>query len=726
MSVMRPEWIEKIYAGWLAKIIGIRLGAPVENWSYEKIKRLYGAPERYLVDYRRFAADDDSNGPLFFLRALEDSDRSADTLCAEDVGEALLNYVPFEHGFFWWGGYGHSTEHTAYLNLCAGIPAPRSGSIQQNGQAIAEQIGGQIFIDTWGLVSPGQPSLAAQLARKAASVTHDGEGINGGVFVAVCISFAFVEQDILTILKKGLSYLSEESQYKKVVEAVICFYHEHPQDWEECLFYIQKNYGYDRYPGSCHIIPNTAVMILALLYGEGDFSRTLTICNRCGWDTDCNVGNIATIMGVRGGLPVIGDVWRKPINDFLACSSVVGSLNIQDIPYGACYIAKIAWYLAGELLPEPYRDIIEKRIHSCHFEFPGSTHGIEVRREEPAGVSCQALEVSLQNTAETARTGLRSLRVVVKPVLAGEQICIYQRCYLRPEDFHDSRYDPAFSPLIYPGQTLHGSMLRQRGTLACSVSLYVRESRSGHLYTGEPQRLYDDVWTDLIYKIPKIDGALFDEAGFLLEPLVSSDYQNACTVLIDDFYADGQPNYSIEFARENIEIWNGLHQEISQFTRLKGNSYLACGEVHLSCSDFGEIYSGRYDWTDYQANFVITPITGKHHYVCVRVQGASRAYLAGLSLEGLQILKKKRTGLQILASVPFHWQVSKTYLITVTVCGSSISVRVGGVLVCAMDSDMPYCQGGIGLAVRQGSHMSCAKINIQGMVASGIVPEGYK
>src|SRR5215469_13206809 len=143
MGKMKAEYIEKIYSGWLAKIIGIRLGAPVEGWTYEKIKNIYGELDHYPVDYRDFAADDDSNGPLFFLRALEDSGEGKE-LTAQAVGEALLNYAPFEHGFFWWGGYGISTEHTAYLNLRAGIPAPQSGSIQQNGHTVAEQIGGQI------------------------------------------------------------------------------------------------------------------------------------------------------------------------------------------------------------------------------------------------------------------------------------------------------------------------------------------------------------------------------------------------------------------------------------------------------------------------------------------------------------------------------------------------------------------------------------------------------
>ncbi|MDR1704693.1 MAG: ADP-ribosylglycohydrolase family protein, partial [Clostridiales bacterium] len=164
---MKAEYIEQIYAGWLGKIIGIRLGAPVEGWTYEQIKNTYGELRGYIKDYKRMGPDDDSNGPIFFLRALEDSGYR---LTPQAVGEALLNYVPYEHGFFWWGGFGVSTEHTAYLNLRAGIPAPRSGSIEQNGGAVAEQIGGQIFIDSWGLVCPGDPDKAAKYAEMAASV----------------------------------------------------------------------------------------------------------------------------------------------------------------------------------------------------------------------------------------------------------------------------------------------------------------------------------------------------------------------------------------------------------------------------------------------------------------------------------------------------------------------------------------------------------------------------
>ena len=213
------------------------------------------------------------------------------------MADALLNYAPYEHGFFWWGGYGTSTEHTAYLNLRNGIPAPRSGSVEQNGATMAEQIGGQIFIDPWGLVAPGNPELAAKLAEKAASVTHGGNGVYGGVFIACCISLAFVEQDIPTILQKALTYIPEDCEYARVVKAVQAFHKEHPEDWRACFQYLHDTFGYDKYPGNCHIIPNAGVIILALLYGNHDFSRTLNICNMCGWDTDCNVGNTGCIMG---------------------------------------------------------------------------------------------------------------------------------------------------------------------------------------------------------------------------------------------------------------------------------------------------------------------------------------------------------------------------------------------------------------------------------------------
>lgn len=708
---MKAEYIEKIYAGWLAKIIGIRLGAPIEGWTYEKIKNIYGELDHYPVDYREFAADDDSNGPLFFLKALEDGRHGFD-LKAQDVAEALLNYAPFEHGFFWWGGYGISTEHTAYLNLRNGIPAPQSGSIEQNGYTTAEQIGGQIFIDTWGLVTPGNPDLAAKYAREAASVTHGGNGIYGGIFVAVCISYAFVEKDIRKILEKGLSYIPEDCEYARVVKAVMAFHEEHPENWRDCFRYIFDNYGYDKYPGNCHIIPNIAVMILGLLYGEGDFGKTINITNMCGWDTDCNVGNVATIMGVRNGLEgICYDKWRKPVHDFLACSSVIGSLNIMDIPYGATYIAKLAYAVAGEEMPEPWKTIAEQRIDSCHFEYPGSTHSIRVRTEAFGGMPTPK-ETDVINTDESAATGTRSLKILAKSVPGGDAVYAYRKTYYDPKDFHDSRYDPCFSPLIYPGQTLHASAYIPEYSQEALVSLYVRDAHTGKIYRSENQELKKREWKTLSFEIPAMDGALLDEMGVCF--LVCGKHMDFFdfTALIDDLYADGKPEYSLDFSQEKEEVWTGLHREISQMTKLKGLMYLADGQLNLSCSDFAEAYTGRHDWEDYTAEFSFTPLTGEHHMVNVRVQGAIRSYAFGLLPGGKAALLKNDNGYRVLAETDFDWKTGTEYTVKITAAGNCLKAEIDGCVLEACDEERPYLKGSVGVSMQKGSHDRYRRIRI--------------
>jgi ADP-ribosylglycohydrolase len=471
--LIKTETIHKIYAGWLGKMIGVRLGSPIEGWTYEQIHHVYGEIYGYLKDCKRFGSDDDTTVPLFLLRALEDSGFH---LTPQAVGDALLNYSPYERGFFWWGGYGVSTEHTAYLNLRHGIQAPLSGSVEHNGRAVAEQIGGQIFIDVWGLVCPGNPDLAAEYAQMAASVTHGGNGIYGGMFVAACIAYAFCDNHIRGMIEKGLTYIPGDCEYAKAVRAVMVYHDEHPESWQDCYQYIYSNFGYDKYPGACHIIPNICVMILALLYGGGDFTQTLCIGAMCGWDTDCNVGNLGAIMGVMVGLERIDYArWIQPVNDFLATASVIGSLNHMDIPYGASYMAKLASTVSGSKLPPPWDMITSGRIDSCHFEYPGSTHAMEVRLENAA---CDAI---LFNSDEAAYTGSRSLKVHVPlPRHAKESVYIFSRTSLSPEDFTGTfNYGSGFSPRLYPGQTIHGSVMIPSYGSDCAVCLYARDAVSG-------------------------------------------------------------------------------------------------------------------------------------------------------------------------------------------------------------------------------------------------------
>lgn len=125
---------------------------------------------------------------------------------------------------FWWGDYSVSTEHMVYLNLKNGIPAPRSDSAEMNGLTIAEKIDGQIFIDTWGLIFPGDPANAAEDATIMASVSHDKNGLYGAAFISACIAQTFVTNDIDELIDIGLSFIPSDSTYAAVVMAVSKFH----------------------------------------------------------------------------------------------------------------------------------------------------------------------------------------------------------------------------------------------------------------------------------------------------------------------------------------------------------------------------------------------------------------------------------------------------------------------------------------------------------------------
>lgn len=698
MGRIPADYMEKVYAGWLGKLIGVRHGAPVEGWSYEKLQKVFGEIDGYLVDYHAFAADDDSNGPMFFLRALDDYTHTA-AITPEQIGLTWLNYAPYEHGFYWWGGYGKSTEHTAYLNLRAGIMAPRSGSVEQNGAAVAEQIGGQIFIDTWGLVVPADPRLAAEYAEKAASVSHGGNGIYGGMFIAACISAAFVEQDILKIIDAGLATIPQDCEYIRMSRDVISFYQDHPENWRDCFQFVKQNYGYNRYPGVCHIIPNSAVIVLSLLYSNGDFTRAINICNMCGWDTDCNVANVGTIMGVRNGLDGIDSKkWRKPINDFLACSSVMGSLNIKDLPECAAYIGRLAYKIAGENVPEKWQAVLDGKAARFHFEFPGSTHAFRVDSDIDG-----KLEYELNHTQETANSGKGALKVVAKPVPGGNELRIYHKTYYRPGDFHDSRYDPCFSPILYPGQTVTAAVKIPQdngfGVLAC---LYAKDGNSGQYLAGDQISLQPGEWTQLRFDIPRMGGVCLEEAGIKLIPKMGG---NTLVAYLDDFDFSGSPDYALDFAREKMEVWTGLHQEVSQFTYLKGIWKLEDGELSGSCSDFGEAYTGAHDWSDYTYRMTLLPRLGDYHQINFRVQGAIRSYAAGLAPDNKLVLYKNENGYRVLATVNFPWEHGKAYTLMVKADGPSLTIfNQDQMMLSYTDHDAPYLTGSVGLSVRAGSH----------------------
>jgi hypothetical protein len=276
---------------------------------------------------------------------------------------------------------------------------------------LSEQIGAQIFIDGWAMACPGDPERAADLARRAASVSHDGEAIYAAQVVAAMEAHAFVEPDIERLLDTGASFIPRESVIARVISDVR-EWAAADGDWRRTRERIEERYGYHRYRGVCHVVPNHALIALALVYGGGDFDRSLTIVNTAGWDTDCNSGNVGCLLGIRNGLTGIADRWREPVRDRMYLSSADGGRAITDAVTEAVHVVNAGRLLAGEPPWRPPR---------FHFSFPGSVQGFDAPHADGA---------------------LAIDGIAVTPT------------FVPREAFGMTGYDLQACPTLYPGQTV--------------------------------------------------------------------------------------------------------------------------------------------------------------------------------------------------------------------------------------------------------------------------------
>ena len=441
MAQLTQDYKDRVYAGVLGKVIGVYLGRPFEGWPYDYIQKQLGDIEYYVhdkLDVPLIVTDDDITGTFTFLRALEDHGNNPD-LSAREIGQSWLNYLIREKTILWWGGLGNSTEHTAYIRLANGIDAPRSGSMELNGKVVAEQIGAQIFIDGWAMVSPGDPDQAVKFAEAAARVSHDGEAVYGAKVLTAMESMAFVERDIQKLIDIGLSYIPSDSVIARMISD-LREWHAKERDWRATRELLAATYGYDKYGGNCHMVPNHGLIIHSLLHGEGDFSETLKIVNTCGWDTDCNSGNVGCLMGILVGVEGIdagtnkGLDWRGPVADRLYVPTADGDRGISDCVREAGHIIDMGHALAGEAAFRP------KNGAQFHFTFPGSVQGFQVQVGEG-----EITNVELGDARGLKLVGKEDSRIGSPVFIPSKEI---------GERFEKRGYALLASPRLFPGQTV--------------------------------------------------------------------------------------------------------------------------------------------------------------------------------------------------------------------------------------------------------------------------------
>jgi hypothetical protein len=290
---------DKIRGGWAGQMAGVAYGAPTEfrakGWIYEK--EIKWAPEMI----KGSLAQDDLQVEMTFAEVM---DKIGIDATIQQYGDAFREstYLLFH------------ANAGARRNLQNGIKAPMSGHPKYNMHA--NDIDFQIEADFIGMMCPGMPQMAIDLCEKVGHVMNYGDGVYGGTFVCGMYASAFFEADVNRVVQAGVDCLPEGSGYRAIIEDVIKVHRENPDDWRKCWKIISDKW--DRHdpcpegalePFNIDARLNGAFIAIGLLYGQGDFEKTIEISMRCGQDSDCNPASAAGVLGLMCGFDALDEKW---------------------------------------------------------------------------------------------------------------------------------------------------------------------------------------------------------------------------------------------------------------------------------------------------------------------------------------------------------------------------------------------------------------------------------
>lgn len=354
--IMSKEKLKnKIKGAWAAQTIGVTFGVPSEfkynSTMVQDYQRLKWNDSSMAVEFReRPGTYDDIYMDLSFMQVIEDQGIDA-------PAQAFANSFANADYKLWFA------NQTARYNIQNGLTPPESGYWLNN--PCADDIDFQIEADFAGLMNPGMINSAIKICDKVGHIMNYGDGYYGGVYVASLYSLALISDDpneIPQIVKEALKVIPPESKFAQCASDVIKWHEENPDDWKATWFKTSKKWGEDIgsplgvfRPFNIDAKINAAWVLIGLLYGEGDFTKTFEIATRCGDDADCNPATAGGILASIVGFDKIPEFWTQ------------GLSKVEDIPFKGTTISlsqayDMSYRHAKEMITRNGGEITEKNV----------------------------------------------------------------------------------------------------------------------------------------------------------------------------------------------------------------------------------------------------------------------------------------------------------------------------------------------------------------------------
>jgi ADP-ribosylglycohydrolase len=291
------DYERDVLNSWLGMTAGAALGLPIENWSAERIAAEHGEIHSYLTDPPP-TLNDDSSFQVISLHALEEHGPQLDSW---QLGLEWVAHMTT----------GMTAEGVALGNLKRGLRPPQTAS---EDNPFAEWVGAAMRGEIWGLLAPGRPDVACRYALRDALISHQLNGVYGELFVAALLSLAFVQRDSDELIHSALLFVPPSSRLAELVGRTF-LWRAQCATWRAALARYEQEYSaYARVPfHQAHVFPCLASALIALLYGEADFSQSICIAAMCGGDADFAPALVGAILGIWTGAAGIPQAWRAPL-----------------------------------------------------------------------------------------------------------------------------------------------------------------------------------------------------------------------------------------------------------------------------------------------------------------------------------------------------------------------------------------------------------------------------
>ena len=334
----------KIYGAWLGRACGCMLGKSVEGVRTHELIPFLKETDNYPM-HRYIVSSDIEKARLenynfnFANRIYADvidgmpvDDDTNYTVLAQNLIERCgKNFTPCDVAKEWLDCQGKdaycTAERVAFCNFIKGYMPPQS-AVYKN--PYREWIGSQIRGDYFGYINPGNPRLAAEMAWRDASISHVKNGIYGEMFIAAMLAIAATTNDIEQIILGGLNEIPPASRLNCEILQILDGY-KNGVTQKECFETIHEKYDENTSHGWCHTISNAMIVVASLLYGKGDYGKSICMAVETGFDTDCNGATVGSILGMANGVESIDSVWSEPINNKIHTTIFrSGTVNILD------------------------------------------------------------------------------------------------------------------------------------------------------------------------------------------------------------------------------------------------------------------------------------------------------------------------------------------------------------------------------------------------------------